>query len=104
MYKKTPSKTPPPKKQQPITTNTHTHKTSKQNTHKIRRTSSPKSVRCAVCKQKHFLLATLLEAGVCSQEALGRPGPHPLFVDQARATLVQLDADDVHMSSCCHDR
>ena len=59
---------------------------------------------CAVCKQKHFLLATLLEAGVCSQEALGRPGPHPLFVDQARATLVQLDADDVHMSSCCHDK
>lgn len=41
---------------------------------------------------------------MCSQEALGRPGPHPLFVDQARATLVQLDADDVHMSSCCHDR
>ena len=57
-----------------------------------------------VCPQKHFLLVTVLEAGGCSQEALGKPGPHPLFVDQARATLVQLDADDVHMSSCCHNR
>ncbi|KAK7496525.1 hypothetical protein BaRGS_00012177 [Batillaria attramentaria] len=53
---------------------------------------------------KHFLLATLVEAGGCSQEAVGRPGPHPLFVDQARATLVQLDTDEVHMSACCQER
>lgn len=57
-----------------------------------------------VVGMKHFVLATVLEAGGCSQKAAGRVGPHPLFVDQARATLVQLDTDDVHMSHCCQDR
>ncbi|XP_076467739.1 protein inturned-like [Babylonia areolata] len=53
---------------------------------------------------KHFMLATVLEAGGCSRGAVGKPGPHPLLVDQARATLVQLDTQDLHMSHCCQDR
>ncbi|KAL8558106.1 hypothetical protein ACOMHN_055561 [Nucella lapillus] len=53
---------------------------------------------------KHFVLGTLLEAGGCSGRVGGMGGPHPLFVDQARATLVQLDTDDVRMSHCCQDR
>ncbi|XP_027710408.1 protein inturned [Vombatus ursinus] len=40
---------------------------------------------------KHFLLCVLLEAGGCASKAIGHPGPDCIYVDQAKATLLQLE-------------
>ncbi|KAJ8297593.1 hypothetical protein KUTeg_024124 [Tegillarca granosa] len=52
----------------------------------------------------HFLLATLLEAGGCARQAEGHRGPDPFYVSQAKATLLQLETDDVAMGGCCQER
>lgn len=41
--------------------------------------------------QKHFMLSVLLEAGGCSSKAIGNPGPDCIYVDQVKATILQLD-------------
>ncbi|XP_072261910.1 protein inturned isoform X1 [Pyxicephalus adspersus] len=43
---------------------------------------------------KHFMLCTLLEAGGCTSKAMGTPGPDYVYVDQLRATLLQLELLD----------
>ncbi|KAH9523224.1 hypothetical protein Btru_066145 [Bulinus truncatus] len=48
----------------------------------------------------HYYLAAVLE-GV---SLLGANYPPKLFVNQARATLDQLETEDVHMSTCCEER
>ncbi|XP_020844230.1 protein inturned isoform X2 [Phascolarctos cinereus] len=40
---------------------------------------------------KHYLLCVLLEAGGCASKAVGHPGPDCIYVDQAKATLLQLE-------------
>lgn len=39
----------------------------------------------------------LLEAGGCASPALGAPGPDCVYVDQVKATLLQLEGLDVGM-------
>ncbi|KAL3880858.1 hypothetical protein ACJMK2_033064, partial [Sinanodonta woodiana] len=53
---------------------------------------------------KHFILCTLLEAGGYASEAVGKPGPDLFFVDQAKATILQLEADDVNITERCEER
>ncbi|XP_043917607.1 protein inturned isoform X2 [Protopterus annectens] len=43
---------------------------------------------------KHFMLCVLLEAGGCTSKAVGNPGPDCIYVDQAKATLIQLEGID----------
>ncbi|XP_074084475.1 protein inturned [Macrotis lagotis] len=40
---------------------------------------------------KHSLLCVLLEAGGCASKAFGHPGPDCIYVDQVKATLLQLE-------------
>ncbi|XP_027033975.2 protein inturned isoform X2 [Tachysurus fulvidraco] len=40
---------------------------------------------------KHFMQCVLLEAGGCASLALGSPGPDCIYVDQVKATLLQLE-------------
>lgn len=40
---------------------------------------------------RHYMLCVLLEAGGCASKATGNPGPDCIYVDQARATLHQLE-------------
>ncbi|XP_063165856.1 protein inturned isoform X2 [Candoia aspera] len=44
---------------------------------------------------KHFILSVLLEAGGCSSKAIGNPGPDCIYVDQVKATILQLDGIDL---------
>ncbi|XP_054846471.1 protein inturned isoform X2 [Eublepharis macularius] len=44
---------------------------------------------------KHFVLSVLLEAGGCSSKAIGNPGPDCIYVDQVKATILQLDGIDL---------
>ncbi|XP_060070225.1 protein inturned-like isoform X2 [Ylistrum balloti] len=53
---------------------------------------------------KSFLLATLLEAGGCARTIDGNPRPDPFYISQAKATLLQLETDDVAMAECCENR
>ncbi|KAK3577265.1 hypothetical protein CHS0354_030550 [Potamilus streckersoni] len=53
---------------------------------------------------KHFILCTLLEAGGYASDAVGKPGPDLFFVDQAKATILQLEADDVNITEHCEER
>ncbi|XP_033742294.1 LOW QUALITY PROTEIN: protein inturned-like [Pecten maximus] len=53
---------------------------------------------------KSFLLATLLEAGGCARTVDGNPRPDPFYISQAKATLLQLETDDVAMAECCENR
>uniref|UniRef100_A0A8D2JI46 Protein inturned n=1 Tax=Varanus komodoensis TaxID=61221 RepID=A0A8D2JI46_VARKO len=46
---------------------------------------------------KHFMLSVLLEAGGCSSKAIGNPGPDYIYVDQVKATILQLDGIDIHI-------
>ncbi|CAH1778014.1 unnamed protein product [Owenia fusiformis] len=48
---------------------------------------------------QNYVLATLLEAAGCAQICEGQPSPDPFFVDQARATLLQMLSSNVH-SQC----
>ncbi|XP_060795369.1 protein inturned isoform X2 [Neoarius graeffei] len=41
---------------------------------------------------RHFLQCVLLEAGGCASLALGSPGPDCIYVDQVKATLLQLES------------
>ncbi|TKS92988.1 Protein inturned [Collichthys lucidus] len=41
---------------------------------------------------RHFMQCVLLEAGGCASPALGSPGPDCVYVDQVKATLLQLEA------------
>ncbi|XP_054916227.1 protein inturned isoform X2 [Poeciliopsis prolifica] len=41
---------------------------------------------------RHFMQCVLLEAGGCASPALGFPGPDCVYVDQVKATLLQLNA------------
>jgi len=50
------------------------------------------------------LLCTLLEAGGCSKSQKGNPGPHPFYVSQAKATLLQFEADEVTMTQSIEHR
>ncbi|XP_007444610.1 protein inturned-like, partial [Python bivittatus] len=62
---------------------------------------------------KHFILSVLLEAGGCSSKATGNPGPDCIYVDQVKATILQLDGIDLSIderletasdpSVCCVD-
>uniref|UniRef100_A0A673BV53 Protein inturned n=1 Tax=Sphaeramia orbicularis TaxID=375764 RepID=A0A673BV53_9TELE len=40
---------------------------------------------------KHFMQCVLLEAGGCASPAFGSPGPDYVYVDQVKATLLQLE-------------
>eukprot|EP00079_Xenopus_tropicalis_P020264 XP_012811015.1 PREDICTED: protein inturned isoform X2 [Xenopus tropicalis] len=44
---------------------------------------------------RHFMLCTLLEAGGCTSKATGHPGPDYIYVDQVKATLLQLEMLDM---------
>ncbi|NP_001089157.1 protein inturned [Xenopus laevis] len=46
---------------------------------------------------KHFMLCTLLEAGGCTSKATGNPGPDYIYVDQVKATLLQLEMLDLNL-------
>ncbi|KAG2466136.1 INTU protein, partial [Polypterus senegalus] len=41
---------------------------------------------------KHNMLCVLLEAGGCASQAIGNPGPDCVYVDQAKATLFQMES------------
>ncbi|XP_058479567.1 protein inturned isoform X1 [Solea solea] len=41
---------------------------------------------------RHFMQCVLLEAGGCASPAVGSPGPDCVYVDQVKATLLQLEA------------
>nr|XP_015201449.1 PREDICTED: protein inturned isoform X2 [Lepisosteus oculatus] len=43
---------------------------------------------------RHFMQCVLLEAGGCASAALGNPGPDCIYVDQVKATLLQLEGLD----------
>ncbi|XP_075056141.1 protein inturned [Mixophyes fleayi] len=43
---------------------------------------------------KQFMLCTLLEAGGCTTKAVGNPGPDYIYVDQLKASLIQLEMLD----------
>ncbi|XP_071664173.1 protein inturned isoform X5 [Patagioenas fasciata] len=40
---------------------------------------------------RHFMLCVLLEAGGCASKAIGNPGPDCIYVDQVKATILQLE-------------
>uniref|UniRef100_UPI00398F346E protein inturned isoform X2 n=1 Tax=Pristiophorus japonicus TaxID=55135 RepID=UPI00398F346E len=40
---------------------------------------------------RYFMLCVLLEAGGCASKAIGNPGPDSVYVDQVKATLLQLE-------------
>ncbi|XP_005950019.1 protein inturned isoform X1 [Haplochromis burtoni] len=40
---------------------------------------------------RHFMQCVLLEAGGCASPALGSPGPDCVYIDQVKATLLQLE-------------
>ncbi|KTF79129.1 hypothetical protein cypCar_00031260 [Cyprinus carpio] len=44
--------------------------------------------------KRHFMQCVLLEAGGCASPALGSPGPDCVYVDQVKATLLQLESLD----------
>ncbi|XP_063316141.1 protein inturned isoform X1 [Pelobates fuscus] len=46
---------------------------------------------------KQFMMCTILEAGGCTSKAIGNPGPDYIYVDQAKATLLQLETLDVNI-------
>uniref|UniRef100_A0A3Q2Q1N5 Protein inturned n=1 Tax=Fundulus heteroclitus TaxID=8078 RepID=A0A3Q2Q1N5_FUNHE len=46
---------------------------------------------------RHFMQCVLLEAGGCASPALGSPGPDCVYVDQVKATLLQLEALEAGM-------
>ncbi|CAB1345398.1 unnamed protein product [Coregonus sp. 'balchen'] len=46
---------------------------------------------------RHFMQCVLLEAGGCAAPALGAPRPDCVYVDQVKATLLQLEGLDVGM-------
>ncbi|XP_062991630.1 protein inturned isoform X2 [Elgaria multicarinata webbii] len=46
---------------------------------------------------RHFMLSVLLEAGGCSSRATGNPGPDCIYVDQVKATILQLDGIDLSL-------
>lgn len=46
------------------------------------------------CLQRHFMLCVLLEAGGCASKAIGNPGPDCIYVDQVKATILQLEGID----------
>ncbi|KAL8207022.1 UNVERIFIED_CONTAM: hypothetical protein K2H54_040124 [Gekko kuhli] len=41
------------------------------------------------------MLSVLLEAGGCSSKAIGKPGPDSIYVDQVKATILQLEGIDL---------
>ncbi|XP_019389571.1 PREDICTED: protein inturned [Crocodylus porosus] len=43
---------------------------------------------------RHFMLCVLLEAGGCTSKAIGNPGPDCIYVDQVKATILQLEGID----------
>ncbi|XP_068126306.1 protein inturned isoform X2 [Hyperolius riggenbachi] len=43
---------------------------------------------------KHFMLCSVLEAGGCTSKAVGNPGPDYIYVDQLKASLLQLEMLD----------
>ncbi|NXG24255.1 INTU protein, partial [Grallaria varia] len=43
---------------------------------------------------RHFMLCVLLEAGGCASQAIGNPGPDCIYVDQVKATILQLEGID----------
>nr|XP_006131855.1 protein inturned isoform X2 [Pelodiscus sinensis] len=43
---------------------------------------------------RHFMLCVLLEAGGCTSKAFGNPGPDCIYVDQVKATILQLEGID----------
>ncbi|XP_071411662.1 protein inturned isoform X2 [Pithys albifrons albifrons] len=43
---------------------------------------------------RHFMLCVLLEAGGCASKAIGNPGPDYIYVDQVKATILQLEGID----------
>ena len=46
-----------------------------------------------------MVLGVLLEAGGCAAAAEASPAPDPFYVDQAKATLLQLESLDI-LSQC----
>uniref|UniRef100_A0A674BG28 Protein inturned n=1 Tax=Salmo trutta TaxID=8032 RepID=A0A674BG28_SALTR len=46
---------------------------------------------------RHFMQCVLLEAGGCAAPVTGAPGPDCVYVDQVKATLLQLEELDVGM-------
>lgn len=49
-------------------------------------------------------MVLILESGGCAKQMKGTPGPDPFFVDQAKATLLQLETEDVEMAHICEQR
>ncbi|NXF02269.1 INTU protein, partial [Smithornis capensis] len=46
---------------------------------------------------RHFMLCVLLEAGGCASQAIGNPGPDCIYVDQVKATILQLEGIDASL-------
>uniref|UniRef100_A0A8C4WGA4 Protein inturned n=1 Tax=Gopherus evgoodei TaxID=1825980 RepID=A0A8C4WGA4_9SAUR len=44
--------------------------------------------------KRHFMLCVLLETGGCTSKAIGNPGPDCIYVDQVKATILQLEGID----------
>ncbi|XP_033095907.1 protein inturned-like [Anneissia japonica] len=51
---------------------------------------------------KHSVICMLLESAGCTARAIGNPSPDPFYVDQARATLLHLEA--IGIPRACEDR
>ncbi|NXO80721.1 INTU protein, partial [Sitta europaea] len=49
---------------------------------------------------RHFILCVLLEAGGCASRAIGNTGPDCIYVDQVKATILQLEG----MDTCIEER
>lgn len=49
-------------------------------------------------------MVLILESGGCTKLTKGTPGPDPFFVDQAKATLLQLETEYVQMAHICEQR
>ncbi|XP_065453746.1 protein inturned isoform X4 [Chrysemys picta bellii] len=43
---------------------------------------------------RHFMLCVLLETGGCTSKPIGNPGPDCIYVDQVKATILQLEGID----------
>uniref|UniRef100_A0A4W3K514 Protein inturned n=1 Tax=Callorhinchus milii TaxID=7868 RepID=A0A4W3K514_CALMI len=49
---------------------------------------------------RHFIVCVLMQAGGCASKANGNPGPDCIYVDQVKATLLQLEG----LEACIKDR
>ena len=54
--------------------------------------------------QHYYYLSVLVDTGWSTDQNQNLPArPLPLLVEQGRATLAQLETEEVHMSQCCEE-